>query len=110
MPRFYGKVGFGVTAENPPDSGVWEDVIVEKPYFGDIKKDSRKMSDGQSVNTDISLTNLIEIVADGYAVDNVSNIRFVEMAGAAWKVATAEVQRPRLILRIGEVYNGPRAA
>lgn len=110
MARFFGAVGFASTTQNPPGSGVWEEVITEKPYFGDVIKDTRKMSDGQSVNTDITVQNSIEIVADGYANENISAIRFVEWAGAVWTVTNVEVRRPRLLLRLGEVWNGSRQA
>jgi hypothetical protein len=31
---------------------------------------------------------------------------YVEFMGAKWKISNVEVQYPRLILTIGEVYNG----
>jgi hypothetical protein len=33
-------------------------------------------------------------------------MRYVEWAGVRWTVQDVEVQRPRLLLRLGEVYNG----
>jgi hypothetical protein len=35
------------------------------------------------------------------------DIRYVEWMGELWTVANVETQRPRLILTLGEVYNGP---
>ncbi len=32
MARFFGKVGFGSTAEETSDSGLWKDVITEKDF------------------------------------------------------------------------------
>lgn len=108
MARFFGVVGFGITAEVPKGSGVWETVITEKPYYGDVIKDTRKMSDGESVNSNITVQNSIEILADGYANENIAAIRFVEWAGAVWTITNVEVRRPRLLLRLGEVWSGPR--
>lgn len=107
MNRFYGKVGYGVTVETAP--GVHEDVITEFPYFGDIVRNSLKFREGQGVNNDLSVGHSISVVADKYANEHFFAIRYVEWAGALWTVTEVEVQSPRLILRLGGVYNGPTA-
>jgi hypothetical protein len=48
-------------------------------------------------------------VADAYANEHYFAIRYVEWAGVRWTVQDVEVQHPRLILRLGEVYNGKAA-
>src|SRR5690606_42029974 len=63
--RFYGKVGYGETVE--VSNGIWEDVITERSYFGDIVRNTRKLKDGESVNDDLTVNNSISIVADPYA-------------------------------------------
>lgn len=106
MAKFYGRVGYASEqVESSP--GVWEDTIVEHSYFGDVIRDSRKLSPGENLHKDVSVTNSISIVADAYANEHISAIRYVEWAGVLWTVPTVEVERPRLILRLGEVYNGP---
>jgi hypothetical protein len=108
MARFSGLVGFAHTERTAP--GVSSEVIVEKgPYFGDIKRASRTLVQGETVNPSISLSNTIEIVADDYASENIFAIRYVVVAGTPWIVAEATIQRPRLHLRLGGVYHGPRA-
>lgn len=107
--RFYGKVGYGETVENPADSGVWVDNIVEFTYIGDVIRNTRKLSDGEYLNNDLSVNNTISIVADQYANEHFFAIRYVEWAGALWTVSEVEVQSPRLLLRLGGVYNGPTA-
>lgn len=89
--------------------GVWVDQIVERQYSGDIVRNTRQLTQGENVNPDISVGNSISIVADAYANDHFFAIRYVEWAGALWTVTDVEVQRPRLLLRLGEVYNGPTA-
>ena len=106
MARFYGIVGFGNTVEVRP--GVMEDVIVEKPYYGDVLRPARSFEQGEKVINDIRASNQISVVADDYASENVFAIRFVEWKGVLWSVSNVEEQRPRLIFRLGEVYNGPR--
>jgi hypothetical protein len=105
MNRFFGKVGYGVTVQTRP--GVHEDQIVERSHFGDVVRNSLKFREGQSVNNDLSVGNSISIVADAYANAHFSSIRYVEWAGARWSVTEIEIQSPRLILRLGGVYNGP---
>jgi hypothetical protein len=105
--RFYGKVGYGTTVEAAP--GVWKDQITEVSYFGDVIRNSRLLREGDRVNDDLSVSNSISIVADAYANEHFFAIRYVEWAGALWVVTEVEVQSPRLLLRLGGVYNGPKA-
>jgi hypothetical protein len=105
--RFYGEVGYGSTVETA--AGVWEDVISERKYRGDVLHNTRRYSEGESVNDDLSVSNSISILSDDYALVNFSDIRYVKWSGTLWKVSTIEVERPRLILRLGGVYNGPKA-
>lgn len=106
MTRFSGKVGYGVTVETAP--GVHEDQIHERSHFGDVVRNSLKFREGESVNNDLSVSNSVSIVADAYANEHFHAIRYVQWAGALWSVSEIEVQSPRLILRLGGVYNGPR--
>ena len=105
--RFYGKVGYGKSVKKA--AGVWEDVIVEYPYYGDVLRNTRKMQEGEKINNDLSVGNSISIVADAYANEHFFAIRYVEWAGTLWTVSDVDVQSPRLILRLGGIYNGPKA-
>lgn len=109
MAKFAGKVGFtGPQTEVSP--GVFEDNIVEKTYYGDVVRNNLKFNDSDRVLTGLSVDNSISILADAYASENVSAIRYVEWLGTRWTVSNVEVLRPRLILRLGGVYNGPSAS
>lgn len=109
MAKFYGEIGYGESVETPPDSGVFKDVITERKYFGDVLRNTRKLDTGEKLNDDISVSNSISIVADPYAHEHFFMIKYVKWAGTLWTVSDVEVQIPRLILRIGKVYNGPTA-
>lgn len=105
MARFYGKVGYGETTETVP--GVYVDEIVERVYYGDVIRNSRRLDEtSDKLNYDLSVGNSISVVADAYAYEHFFNIRYVEWLGALWTVSNVEVQRPRLILQLGKVYNG----
>jgi hypothetical protein len=108
MARFYDEVGYGTSVETAP--GVWEDVIVARKYFGDVLRNTRKLDTGAQVNNDISVGNSISIMADDDAFAHFFNMRYVKWMGARWTVADVEVASPRLILRLGGVYNGPTPA
>jgi hypothetical protein len=58
------------------------------------------------VNPLTSVSNSISIVADAYANEHFLAIRYVEWVGELWTVQDVEIQTPRLLLRLGEVYNG----
>lgn len=108
MAKFHGKVGYGESVEESP--GVHVDNIVERTYYGDVVRNTRSLSDtGEKLNQDLSVGNTISIVADAYANEHFFAIRYVEWAGVLFTVTTVEVQHPRLLLSLGEVYNGPSA-
>lgn len=106
MAKFRGIVGYaGENVETSP--GVYVDNIVEKTYSGDVIKNSRKLQEGEYLNKDLSVGNSISIVADAYANEHFFAIRYVAWAGSLWEVIDVTVERPRLLLRLGGVYNGP---
>lgn len=110
MARFFGEIGYRITAETTP--GVWRPQLYTRNYFGDLVKNRSSIYSGLNsqeigkVNDDINLSNNISIVADAFAYENFHNIIYVEYLGVRWKVNSVEVQRPRLILTLGGVYNG----
>ncbi len=106
MARFHGRIGYADSqVETSP--GVWVDEIVEHSYFGDVVRNQRNLREEDKLNFDLNVQNSISIVADAYANDHFFAIRYVEWAGVLWTVTAVEVQSPRLLLRLGEVYNGP---
>lgn len=105
MARFYGEVGYGISVETA--AGVWQDAIVRRSYYGDVVRNTRRLDSGDKVNDDISVGNSIEIVADDEIIENFHAIRYVEWMGKRWKVPNVEVRRPRLLLTLGDIYNGP---
>jgi len=107
MARFHGRVGYGESVEESP--GVFVDQITEYSYYGDVVQNSRSLRPGEQLNPAIAVGNSISIVADAYAREHFFAMRYVEWAGVLWTVVDVEVQHPRLILRLGEVYNGPTA-
>lgn len=104
MAKFYGKIGYAETTETAP--GVWTEVITERNYSGEVLKNTRRWRTGENLNDDLTIDNVISIVADPFAYQNFHAMRYIIWMGASWKITNIEVQRPRLILSIGGVYNG----
>jgi hypothetical protein len=107
MAKFYGKVGYGQSLD--AGAGVYADAIIEKQYYGDVVRDTRQIVEGDDLNPDLNVQNSISIIADAYAEEHFIAIRYVEWAGVLWTVSSVDVERPRLLLRLGGVYNGPTA-
>lgn len=104
MAKFYGKIGFAKPTET--SLGVWEDVIVERSYSGDLGRNTFRLQSSENLNDNINISNEISILADPYANENFHSMRYVEFMGARWKINNVEVKYPRLILSVGGVYNG----
>jgi hypothetical protein len=104
MAKFYGIIGYANQVESAP--GVWTEVITERNYSGDILRNNKRSQQGEDLNDNLTINNLFSIVSDPYANDNFFSMRYIKWMGASWKITNIEVQRPRLILTIGGVYNG----
>ena len=98
MAKFAGLVGYVTQEETVP--GVWSQV--ENPIMmkGDVLRQS---ATGQ--NNDISLNHRISLLGDAYTFDNYYSIKWVEIRGVKWRVSSVEIQRPRLIVTLGGLWN-----
>ena len=105
MAKFFGEIGFATQVETSP--GIWEDKIIEKQYYGDVTRESRRFSASEQVLDNINLSNQVSIIADGYVTDNIQNLRYVRWLGGLWKISYVEMKFPRLVLEMTGVYNGP---
>jgi hypothetical protein len=106
MARFYGAIGYADASEET-NPGVWVEQMVEYSYYGDIVRNTRELREGESLNNDLTVGNSISVVADAYANEHFHAIRYIRWAGTLWTVTNVEVRSPRLLLRLGGVYNGP---
>lgn len=102
--KWYGVIGYGETVETKP--GVWKETIIERTYYGDVIRNNRSLQSAGQVNDNINISNQFSIVADPYAEQNFHTIRYIVFMGTKWKVASVDVQYPRLILTAGGIYNG----
>ena len=104
MARFFGNVGYVISTN--PSPGVYDQESISREYFGDEIKSGSRWKSGDAINDDVIISNEISIVADPFAYTNFSDIRWVEWMGNKWKVESIRIDRPRLILSLGGIYNG----
>lgn len=106
MARFHGAVGFRISVDNQ-ETGITEDLVVERTYFGKVLEHTRRWQTSDSVTSDLTLGNQIAITANDYAFKHASAICYVQYMNGLWNVTSVKVKGPELILTMGGVYNGP---
>lgn len=102
--KFCGHVGFVMSVEK--DEGDFRQEAIEQLYYGDVMSNYRRVTSGDKLNDDVTLNNKISILANKFALDNMSFMRYVRWLGQAWSINSVELAYPRIILEIGGLYNG----
>lgn len=109
MSKYTGLVGYVTQEETVP--GVWSPVENSRPMKGDIIKQSASSqhdyrdSTGNKVNSDISLGHRVSLLGDSYAFNNYVHLKWIQIDGTKWIISSVELQRPRLMINVGGVYN-----
>lgn len=102
MAKYYGNIGFAVQAETSP--GVWEDVIEERPYKGDVLSNSRRFDPSENINDDFVLSNRFSVISDTFLYSHIPAMRYLEFMGSKFKIVSVTVDRPRVDISVGGVY------
>lgn len=104
MAKFYGTIGYVTSQETKP--GVWEEnAIVEREYSGETLQETGQIESAGKVVDNIKLSERVSILGDPYAFQNYFSMKYVTRDGVKWKIKSVNVNYPRLILSIGELYN-----
>lgn len=105
MAKGYGNIGFIKTVEIEP--GIWGPLETVNNYYWETTRYSSLFQTSGGVNDNKNVNSEISIVADSYALENFSDIRYAEIMGTKWKVNSVDPTKyPKLILSIGGVWNG----
>ena len=104
MEKYRGNIGFAETVE--VTRGQHKPVTTERKYRGEMERNSFRLSSPDKVNGDLVLVNTLTIVADAYLSAHFNSIRYVEWLGSKWKVSSVAVDRPKITITLGEVWNG----
>lgn len=102
--RFYGTVGFVETQKVSP--GVYQPVLIaERQYYGDVLRWSpRTETSNDKANDEINVNNQISILADPFANNHLTALKYVVWLGVKWRIRDVTVNYPRLTLEIGDIY------
>ncbi len=109
MAKFYGMIGYTDTIETDPVNhpGVFKETVLdERPYYGDILSNNKRFERGEHLNDDLNVRNEISILADPFALEHFSKLRYISWNGVSWKITDVKLAYPRMILTIGGLYNG----
>jgi len=104
MAKFYGKIGYAIPMETSP--GVWKDNKIEMNYRGDVILNQQRWQPSENVNDNLNIDNSISIVADIFAYDNFGRMKYIVWHEKKWKIQSLSINRPRIIIQIGGLYNG----
>lgn len=107
MAKYFGKIGFAHNVEIR--KGVYDDVITERDFKGDLIRPSVKSGSDAQINSDLTTGNSVSIIMDAYLQENLFAIKYVVWMGVRWSAKKVDVVHPRLTIALGEVYNGPTA-
>lgn len=106
--RFCGTVGYAdIDVEEAP--GVWVAQMVAREYRGDVIRSARRLESTTMLNDNVTVENSFSVVADAFAYENFLKMRYVNWNGSNWTITNVEVRRPRLILTVGDIWNGETA-
>lgn len=103
--RYSGKIGFGNAVEGSP--GVWDDVITEYDYLGDVLQSTERLGGGDDILPRYHTTTSISVLSDGVLKERYSDVRYIHYLGVNWKVDSIIHKWPRIEIFIGEEYHGP---
>lgn len=110
MARFYGAIGFEKSVtESESRPSRYNVEIEERMYAGELLKNYARLHNSDRSVDDFTINNDISIVADPYALNNFSSMKYVKFMGTYWEVTSVTVEYPRLRISFGGVYHGPTA-
>ena len=104
MAKWYGKIGYVSNVLTAPS--VWKNQETVREYFGDVTRHSSGWAgNSDSTNDDLTVDIQISIVADQFAYQHFSSMKWIELYDVKWKITKVEPRHPRLILTVGGIYN-----
>lgn len=103
--KYYDKIGFYID-DIETEPGIFESEIIEKTYAGDIIENRQRWDNSEHQNDNLKINNKISIISDLYLNRHLSSIKYATFMGSKWKVISIDIKSPRVILSLGEVYNG----
>lgn len=103
--RYSGKLGIVEQKEVRP--GIWEEVVTEEPVLGTLEQRTGVLEGSSDVLPRYSTSTSISVPARGVGLLDNSVIRYITLKGNRWQVSSIVDQPPRIVIYVGEKYNGP---
>lgn len=104
--RYYDKIGFWFD-DVEVEPGIFRPQVEERYYTGDIIETRQRWEESTAQQNDnLNIRNKISIISDLYLNQHLSSIKYATFMGGKWKVNSVDIRYPRVILELGEVYNG----
>ena len=106
MAKYSGMLGYVMPAkEDPP--GIWKpSAVVEKLGRGDLIRQTITNEDVSGLSDGININNQVTIIMDPFVNKNLESLKYVILYGTRWEIKSMTINRPRVILMLGGVYNG----
>ena len=106
MAKYSGMLGYVMPAkEDPP--GIWKpSAVVEKLGRGDLIGQTINNEDVGGLSDGININNKLSIIMDPFVNKNLESLKYVILYGTRWEIKSMTINRPRVILTLGGVYNG----
>lgn len=102
MAKYHGNIGFAVQVETRP--GIWEDVIEDRPYKGDVLSNVRRWDPSENINDDFTISNRFSVISDAFLYSHIPAMRYIEYMGTKFKISSVNIERPRVEISVGGVY------
>lgn len=103
MAKYSGLIGF--KEDQKVVDGIVSSGYKEVKLKGDVLSNVRTFQESQKKYDNISIGNSLSLVASEYAFNNCSRMRYAVYAGQKWKIESIEVKRPRIIVKLGDIWN-----
>src|SRR5262245_28550134 len=103
--RYSGALGIVEQTEVRP--GIWEETVIEVPVLGVVRQRTEVLDSADRILPAHSTTTSISVPGRGVGPQDNSNIRYITYKGIRWQIASIVDEPPRIVIFIGEKYNGP---
>ena len=103
--RWYGPIGFATTSESETEPSVYVQTIEERNYRGEVYNRRSYFDNSSGANDNLRLTQEVSIVSDPYLNEHYGQMVYLGLDGTKWRITGVKVDRPRLRLTLGDVWN-----
>ena len=109
MAKFRALIGYAIPTE--VEVGVWQDVVEEHYHKGDILIDQHRWDSSSDVNDNLNISNRFSIVADKFAKEHRTQMKYIVLDGTKWKIHNVDLSnRPRIVFTVSGLYTGSEDA